>query len=792
MTVRDRDLSVLEFPQVLAFLSQFARSPAGKAACLRIVPFAEPEAATAARDRTAQLFALVHEHGDLPLGEFPDIRGILHQAARPGTMLDGESLLAIRAVLDSAEAVLQFLRSRLSAFPALAVWPQRIDSMREVRQTLHRALDPSGGVADEASEELAAVRREIRHLRERLQRRLEALLYDPRMQEYLGDRFVTVRHNRFVVPVRSSLAARFDGVVQDRSASGETAFMEPLFAVEMNNRLALAMQEEERIVRRILLDLTEMVRDHLPGLDSTFDALVELDTLAARVRMARSYDGTVAEWSDNTIDLRQARHPLLLARGIDVVAVDLWLPPGKQALVLTGPNTGGKTVALKTLGLLALMAQSGFLLPVAPGSRLPFFRAVLADIGDEQSLERDLSTFSAHIANLKEIVGQSARPALVLLDEPGVGTDPEEGAALAIGLLQELLAPSVWLTVTTHYLPVKAFALGHDACLTAAVDFDIDALRPRFRLLYHSVGESLALPIARRLGLPESVLRKAEEARSESSRALVEAIAQLESSRRHFEERAAEAHAARARAEAAQQEAERLQAQLAKMVEELRAKKREQWAAELREAKQFLHDLRQRGKQLLSEIESGQRGRREFFQTLQQEGEALEAVMNQWRAEADSAAPEEPSPLQVGDWVEIPGEGIRGRLVSIAGERAWIQRGSLRFELPARRLRRAAAELSPNPPPRERTRPWTAAASEASEISLLGLRAPEAIEQLERFLDRATQEGEGRVRIIHGVGSGALRRAVGEYLAHCPYRVRFRPAGAEEGGAGVTIVEWES
>lgn len=787
--MRDRDLSVLEYPQVLALLAQFARSPGGKAACLRILPHTDPEAGRHARDVTAELFALTQEHGDLPLGEFPDIEQTLHQAARPGAILDEVSLLAVRAVLDSADAVLHFLRPRVGLFPKLALWPQRIDSMREVRQTLHRSLDPSGRVADEASEELAAVRREIRHLRERLQRRLEALLYDPRMQEYLGDRFVTVRHNRFVVPVRSALAARFDGVVQDRSASGETAFMEPLFAVEMNNRLALAIQEEERIVRRILLDLTEMVRDHIAGLESTFHALVELDTVAARVRMASCYGSTVPEWVDDAIELRQARHPLLLARDGEAVPVDLCIPVGKQALILTGPNTGGKTVALKTLGLLALMAQSGFLLPTAPGTRLPFFRAVWVDIGDEQSLERNLSTFSAHIANLVEIVGQSVRPALILLDEPGVGTDPEEGAALAIGLVRELLGPGVWLGVTTHYMPVKTFALGHDACLTAAVDFDIDSLRPRYRLIYHSVGESLALPIARRLGLPDSVLCKAEEARSEASRTLVDAIGSLESARRRFEERAAQAEAARAEAEAKRQEAERVQAQLAKLLDELRAKKREQWAAELREARQFLHDLKQRGKQLLAELESGGRSRGEFFQALQQEGEALDAVAHQGRAEADSNSElGESGSLQVGDWVEIPGEGIRGRLVSVAGERAWIQRGSLRFELPTKRLRRAAAEKRADA--RGRESPPVGAA--ATEISLLGLRASEAIEQLERFLDRATQGGERQVRIIHGVGSGTLRGAVREYLAHCPYRVRFRPGEPQEGGAGVTIVEWES
>ncbi len=791
--MRERDLSVLEFPELLTHLSGFARSAAGKEACLHLRPEREQAGARAALEQTAQLFALLREHGDLPLGAFPDLTAVFQRAARPGSILEAESLLAIREVLDCADAVLGFLRPRLAAAPALQSCLRRMDAQRELRSSLHRALDASGQVADEASEELAAIRREIRHLRARLQRRLEALLTDARMQEYLADRFVTVRHNRYVLPIRSAAAARFEGIVQDRSSSGETAFMEPLFAVEMNNRLALAAQEEERIVRRILFDLTEMVRDLLPSLQSTFEALVELDCAAARARLAASYEGTVPEWSAEGVEIRQARHPLLLARGVEAVPIDLLIPPGKQALVLTGPNTGGKTVALKTLGLLALMAQSGMLLPAAAGARLPFFRAVFADIGDEQSLARNLSTFSAHIANLVEIVHAQAAPALVLLDEPGVGTDPEEGAALAIGLVRELLAPATWLALTTHYLPIKTFALAHEACVTAAVDFDLEALRPRYRLVYHSVGESLGLPIARRLGLPEPVLRKAAEARSASSRALLDAIATLEASRREYEEKAAAAEAARAQALRLQQELEALREQLARQLAELRRAKRERVAEELREAREFLHELKQQGRELLAALERGQRGRSDLLAFLREKAAQIEG---QHRASADEQpelageAEREGTPLQIGDWVEIPGENIRGRLVAVEGERAWIQRGSLRFELPARRLRRAAgAEHN-----QRDDRPMVSASPgrEASEISLLGLRAQEALEQLERFLDRAVRAGEGRVRIIHGVGSGALKRAVGDYLARCPYRVRFRGADPQEGGAGVTIVELEN
>lgn len=776
--MRQRDLESLEFPRVLEQLATFARSPSGKAACLALRPHLNLEEARAALDRTAQLAALVAQHGDLPLAAFPDIRASLLAAARPGWILDGPSLVAIRQVVDAAEGARRFLRQHVRPYPALQPWLERMAPFLELRATLHRALDEHGQVTDDASEELAKVRGEIRHLRARLERRLQALLHEPHMQELLADHFVTLRHNRYVLPVRTSHAARFEGVVQDRSASGETTFIEPLFAVEANNRLMMAAKEEERLVRRILADLTDMVHSEQPALMATFESLTELDRLAALVRYARWYQGTVPKLGSEEIELRAARHPLLLAQARAVVPVDLCLPRGKSVLVITGPNTGGKTVALKTLGLLALMAQSGFLLPAAEGSQLPHFCGVFADIGDEQSLARNLSTFSAHIANLVDILRDASSPALILLDEPGVGTDPDEGAALAVGLLRTLARPGTWLAATSHYSAVKLFALAEPQCLAASVDFDVSSLEPKYRLVYHTVGESLAFPIAARLGLPPALLEAASQARSRQGRELSEALARLEETRRLYEERLAHAEEARRLAEQARAEAERL-------VAELRDKKRQQWSVELQEAKEFLRRLRERGEELLASIQRGEADRARLRRFIEQEYEAVDAVARQWQ-EAVAAERE----ASVGDWVEVAGQGVQGRLAKVVGERAWIERGSMRFEVPRSRLR-----LAP-PPTLARQRPEVtiqrqATADELRELSLLGLRAREAVERLDAFLDRAVRTGTRRVRVIHGVGSGALKRAVSEYLQQCPYRVNFRLAEADEGGAGVTIVELE-
>ncbi|GIW56893.1 MAG: endonuclease MutS2 [Nitrospiraceae bacterium] len=776
--MRERDLEALEFPRVLQQLAAFARSPSGKKACLDLRPHAAAEDAVAALAATAQLAALTADHGDLPLGEFPDIRGSLLVAARPGWVLDGPSLVAIRQVLDAAETTRRFLRQHVRPYPALQPRLDRIAPLLELRNTLHRALDEHGQVTDDASDELSEVRNEIRHLRARLERRLQALLHEPHMQEFLADHFVTVRHNRYVLPIRSSHAARFEGVVQDRSSSGETTFIEPLFAVEANNRLMVAAKEEERLVRRILADLTDMVHSEQPALAATFEALTELDRLAAIVRYGRSYDGTIPECGAADIELRSARHPLLLAQERTVVPVDLLLPQGKSILIITGPNTGGKTVALKTLGLLALMAQSGFLLPVAAGSRLPHFSHVFADIGDEQNLARNLSTFSAHVANLVDILARATAPSLVLLDEPGVGTDPDEGAALAIGLLRTLARPGISLAVTSHYTPVKLFALAEPQCLAAAVEFDASALEPRYRLTYHSVGESLAFPIAARLGMPSAVLEAAALARSRHGQELAEALQRLEATRREYEEKAQRAEQARRAAEEARRTAERL-------VAEMNEKKRRHWSSELQEAREFLRQLRERGEEILAEMKRGQADRALLRKFLQEEDRAIETLMQQW----EPTLPVEQE-VSVGDWVEVVGQGVRGRLAKLAGERAWIERGSMRFEVPRDRLRPLAMH-DEAPAPRRQSETEIAGADELREVSLLGLRAREAVERLDRFLDQAVRAGATRVRIIHGVGSGALKRAVSEYLETSPYRVRFYAGAPEEGGAGVTIVEFE-
>lgn len=750
-------------------------SSAGQERCRETRPSADRSEADAALERTWQCFRLLEEHGEPPLVAFADVRSHLRSAAHEGFTLDGPTLVAVRRTLETLRATGAFFRRHADAAPALHALRDRLSAFPQLEQALLHALDDDGSVLDQASDALARVRADIRRLRETVTRRLEALVQRRGLVEVIADAYVTLRNNRFVVPVRASAAAQLQGVVQDRSASGETLFVEPLFAVELNNALLLAVREEELIVQRILADLTSLVGAEHAAIAASVAALIECDWLVACARFARHHRCTRPQFSDGTIALRGARHPGLLFTGRPVTPIDLLLPLDRQALVITGPNTGGKTVALKTLGLCALMAQSGMLIPVEEGGRLPCFDAVFADVGDEQNIERNLSTFSAHVANLREIAAASAASPLVLLDEPGVGTDPEEGAALAIGLLRFFAVRAARLAITTHYMPVKLFALDDRGCAVAAVDFEVETLTPRYRLVYDSIGRSLALPIARRLGLPEPILTAAESARSEQARVLAAALERLERTRAALEAQLTEAHA-RGRTLADQE------AEAGRLLSEIRERRRTAWADELREARTFVRTLKAEGRARLERLRGGDRA---ALEQLVREQEA--AVAARAAADPDTApAAGDAAALHPGDLVEVAERGVQGELLAVDGGRAWIQRGTMRFEVATAQLRRRGT-VGPGAPAVVIVPPIRAEGGELRELSVIGLRAGEAVGRLERFLDRAVEAGLDRVRIIHGVGSGALRRAIHDYLATSPYCAEFRGGESSEGGGGVTV-----
>ena len=772
--MRTRDLLALEFDKVLALLADCALSSGGQEACLALHPQTTAAAVETSSERTWQFYRLLEEHLTIPLREFPDIRVSLQWAAQLGAALEGTKLLEVLEIVTLSRTLSTFFRRHVEEQSHLHDLPERLVTFTELEDTLSRCLDERGALKDEASPELRSLRRRLRTLSGEIEQRLQQILRSSQAKDVVADTYITIRNNRFVIPVRPNFQSRLAGIVQDRSGSGETLFIEPLFAVELNNRLLLARKEMEAEEHRLFLWLTDLVREETPRLESAFVALVEVDVLYANAVFARKYRCSKPLLGGSEVRLRTARHPLLLATGKPVTPIDILIPEGKSGLVITGPNTGGKTAALKTLGLLCLMAQSGMLIPAQEESRLPLFCGIFADIGDSQSLEQSLSTFSAHVRNVAEILSEITAPALVLFDEPGGGTDPIEGGALACGLLKHLKALGMHVAASTHLTPVKLFALADDDYQVAAVSFDIDTLTPHYQLSYNTVGQSLGLPMAKRLGLPEEVCAAAEATLTTEERQFSQALVQLEEVRSALDRDRTQAAKDRADAEAF-----RLQQQM--LLAEVEDKRRRVWSEATAEAKQMLRQVRDEGREIVASLRAAQpESRQRLAQFLHQRGQD---VATKEQAAQSAPAPIE-APPQIGDVVELRESKIRGELITLQGNRARIRSGGLTFEVPADQLRKSHEKREKTLHVRVDTGP-----AALSELNLLGLRVHEALPRLEEFLDRAVLNHQNSVRIVHGMGTGALRRAVREFLANSPYCSSYNEASRAEGGGGATIVE---
>ena len=775
--MRPRDLDVLGFPKLLDALAGLAVSHPGAELCLALAPAPTRTAAERALDRQWSFFRLLEASGALPLASFPDIRESLALASHEGAMLPGDRLVEIRIVLRQVQLLNKFLAARVGTAPALADLPRRLHALPELEAALSHMLDDTGMLRDDASPRLGELRAALRDLRQDLEERLGRLVQTGGENAGIADRYVTIRNNRFVVPVKAATAVRMPGVVQDRSASGETLFVEPMFAIDLNNRLLLARKEEEGEERRLLILLTAQVGALRDELARAAAALAEVDALHAGVLLARRLRCTCPAFGESTVDLRRARHPELVLGGQMVVPIDVRLGAGKRALVVSGPNTGGKTVSLKTLGLLTVMARAGMLIPVDEGSVVPWVEGVFTDLADDQSIERNLSTFSSHVVNLVDIFSQLQLPALVLLDEPGGGTDPEEGAALAVALIDRLITAGVLVGAATHYAPVKLYALNEPRVELVAVDIDPVSFTPRYRLVYGSVGESLGLAMARRLRLPAAIIDAAEAGRAAAAQELATAIARLETSRRRFEdERAAIAEERRALAE--------LEAERASLVAELAERRRQRWGAELEEARAFVRDLKAEGRATLEILRRREPAATKILAEFSSKATAAIAART---AEITSPEPPNDEPPLLGDTVEVRGTSIRGELIEIQGETARLQSGALTFQAPVANLRRRVSEPPPTKKASSLRRRPEAEEQVPVELNVVGLRVRESLDRLEPFLDRAQSAGIGEVRIIHGLGTGALKRAITEFLARTTYATSFHDAEPNAGGPGVTI-----
>ena len=779
--MRERDLLALEFDKVLQLVASYALSAAGHEACLALQPQIAEPVVKEDSERTWQCFRLLEERLHLPIRPFPDIRPTFEWVDHGGAALEGLQLLDILEVVTLSRTLGTFFRREAAGKDLLKGYAVRLPSFPDLEATLRRCLDENGKLKDEASPTLRSLRRQIRTVRDDIEQRLQHTLRSSQAKDVITDHYVTIRNNRFVIPVRPNFQTRLPGIVQDRSGTGETVFVEPLFAVELNNRLLLAQKEVTAEEHRLFVWLTDLVREELDQLALAFTTLTEIDVLHAKVTFAGKYGATKPRFGA-TIQLQSAQHPLLMAADKPVVPIDLILPEAKCGLIITGPNTGGKTVALKTLGLMCLMAQTGLLIPVDEANEIPIFRSVFADIGDAQSLEHSLSTFSAHITNLSDILATLSEPALVLFDEPGGGTDPAEGGALACGLLTFFKDRNVSLAISTHLSPVKLFAMADGSYQIAAVAFDLETLKPQYQLQYDVMGQSLGLPMARRLGLPEEVCAAAEAMLSVETRQFSEALARLEESYVSLQHERIQVSAERERATA-------LRIRQQHLLVEAEEKRRQVWQEEVSEAKLLVRRLREEGREVLAQLRknlraphiSPGRARSELSQFLHEQENVIQEKERTFRTDPVSDAPLP----QIGDEVEIRNGRIQGTLLTLNGTKARIRRGGMTFEVPVAQIRRSAKK-------KESSVVHVAVERKASgkpEINLLGQRVHEALPRLETFLDQAILNNQSTVRIVHGMGTGALRRAVRAYLSDSLYCTAFNEAPQSEGGSGATVAE---
>jgi len=771
--MRNRDLRALEFDKLLTMVAAAAASEPGRNAVIALQPSTQPDEVRERLRATAELVELRGHAGELPIGEFTDLRDLIMAAAPDRAVLEGAALVSVRDFVLTARHVSAFLRSRVDPYPHVDALAQNLVAPRELADSLLSALADDGGILDDASPELHRLRHRLRDGRIDLETRLGRALNTAGMEQFVSDYIVTVRNRRFVLPLKLNYSEKLEGIVQDRSVSGETLFVEPLWAIELNNRLMMLEREAEAEERRILSALTAMVRGYARELRMTFDAMVALDALNARAVFARRVAGVEPEIVEGELDLNGARHPLLTA-SIAVVPIDVRIRSDRHGIVISGPNTGGKTVALKTIGLLSLMAQSGILVP-AVSARIPVFAGIFVDIGDEQSIENNLSTFAAHIVNLRDIAARFAAPALVILDEPGGGTDPIEGAALAIGLMNYFRARDCILAIATHSTAVKLHAYSSGDFEAAAVDFDAAKLTPLYRLKAGTIGESYGLAVARRLGLPEEILGAAEVALPAGSVELERALRQLDDERRALEEE-------RARAAENDRELTAAAARANAELERARAKFDAERTAIRAETDELISELRREADDLAREIRAQNRPR-----------SALRALAENGAARAAAIVPpaeqerSDPATLRVGDQVELG--DLRGELLQIEPGRAIVGRGGLRIEVAPERLRPArAVPAGPSGTARPKVTVRVAVGDQPGELNLIGMRTAEALRRLEEFLDQSSLTNRSEVLIVHGIGSGALRRAIGEYLRDSPYCASYREAEIHRGGAGATLV----
>ena len=789
----DKSLRTLELPRVLELLSEQAVSAEAKQRALRIRPKTEPEEVLRLLDQTDAARNLIGLRGSPSFSGVKPVAEALDRADRGGA-LNTRELLTIADLLTAARRAKEYFNDEAAEKTAIDHLFLSLHGNRFLEEKIKRAIPDEDTIADAASTELADIRRHMRAAQAKSRQILQRIISSPSYGKILQETIITQRDGRFVVPVKAEHKGDLPGLVHDISSTGATLFVEPMGVVQANNEFIELQAKEQKEIDRILAEFSAEAAAHREDIQWDYDTLVHLDLIFARGQLSYKMNAVRPEVRrDGAIHLRKARHPLLDPK--TAVPIDIELGDTFDTLVITGPNTGGKTVTLKTLGLLTLMTQCGLHIPAADRSAVSVYERVLADIGDEQSIEQSLSTFSAHMVNIVEILKEADRHSLVLFDELGAGTDPVEGAALAIAVIQHVRHLGARVAATTHYAELKTFAMTTAGVENASCEFDVETLAPTYRLLIGIPGKSNAFAISRRLGLPEDVIAAAQEQMSGESVRFEDILTQLEEKRQALEKREQEADRLLRQREEDARKAREFRDQMERAKDNARSRGEA-------EAKRILRDARTAADQVFQELSEMRKAQARADRALN-ENEARAALRRQLN-EAEEAVskrdarqepiPKPSRPIRAGDLVEFPGVRQPAEVVSVGKDGTLqLKAGILKMKAKADEVRlieddeRAARKKTPAVTIRQNA-DRALRASAARELDIRGMETLEAESVVDNFISAAVMGKLDEVTIIHGKGTGALRKAVHDILRRNKAVKSFRLGVYGEGESGVTVV----
>ena len=779
--MNERYQRVLEYPKILNRLAGLAVSAMGKERALALRPSGDFDEVRRLQAQTEEASSVIAYTGGNPMSEFDDVREYL-KLSTVGATLSMKALLSVAGALRACRTVRKALVTEREDTPILTEMGSRIASNRMLEEDITNAIISEDEMSDHASPELYDIRRHIRVINDRVRDKLNSYIRSASTQKYLMDSIITMRNGRYVIPVKAEYRQQVPGLVHDQSGSGSTLFIEPMAIVEAGNELKEWTLKERQEMEKILKDFSARIAPDAPMIASSLGILADLDCVFARAYLAREMNAVEPKLNaDGRVNLIHARHPLIDPE--KVVPSNLWMGEDFTTLVITGPNTGGKTVTLKTVGLLTLMAQSGMQIPAQFGSEIAVFDEVFADIGDEQSIEQSLSTFSSHMTNIVEILKNVTPRSLVLFDELGAGTDPTEGAALAMAILEHLLNLHVTTLATTHYSELKAFALSTKGVENASVEFNVETLRPTYRLSIGVPGKSNAFEISRKLGLPEYLIQDANERLSHDQVRFEDVIANAEYHRQIAEKE-------RELAEQAHLETQKLRDEAEKLQRELAARRDVEMKKAKDEARQVLKRAQRESEALIAELKKHRNGdlkEHELHAMRARLQDSIDATAEKIAA-ADPGADAPPKDLKPGDTVLLLDLNAKATVLTAPDGRGecTVQAGALKLKSNISKMRRAQPDKEKKP--RSGAKYSVAPRAVETECDVRGMTLEEALLAVDMFLDGATLNRLREVSIIHGKGTGVLRSGIHKHLKSHPAVKEFRLGRYGEGEDGVTIV----